>query len=606
MKRKIALLLAAIMLAALLPVQALAASNDKLIALTFDDGPAGSNTQALLDGLRARGAHCTFFLCGYKVERYPEMIKQMWLDGHQICSHTYDHPTLTSQSDAQIRDQLGKTDSLLDKALGFDLDYMLRPPYGDYNDRVLKTANVPCFFWSMDTYDWKSLNADSVYNEFIKQARDGSLVLLHDSHMTSVTAALRAIDTLQAQGYEFVTVSEMFYRRGITLENGHMYFNAYPGSYGTADGIKEPVVDGVNNEFGKQVTISGDSRGKIYYTTNGELPNPQNSKLYTGPFTISGNTTVKAVSVLQWNGLKSDAVTKEIKYTPAATPVISLEGDVIRISCASENAEIHYTVDGSVPDKNSAVYSECLAAEKDTTYRAIAYEKGYDASPVSMLTYSREGHIFTDIAVDSWCYDTVDRAVSAGIFKGVTETEFAPDTAFSRAMLVTVLYRMAGEPETQGFEEPFVDIPEDYWCYDALVWAYNNGIVNGYNDNTFRPRNSISRQALCAMLARYMRYEGKELSGFETGVINSYKDVSSVSAGFAADVDILCTLDIVHGYENGTLRPMNGATRAQAATMIMRMLDIMDTIPDVQTEIEESVYQKNYSDARSAAFEEKP
>lgn len=586
MKRKIALLLAAIMLAALLPVQALAASNDKLIALTFDDGPAGSNTTTLLDGLRERGAKCTFFLCGYKVERYPEIVKQMWLDGHQICSHTYDHPTLTSQSDAQIRDQLGKTDSLLDKALGFDLDYMLRPPYGDYNDRVLKTANVPCFFWSMDTYDWKSLNADSVYKEFIKQARDGSLVLLHDSHMTSVTAALRAIDTLQAQGYEFVTVSEMFYRRGITLENGHMYFNAYPGSYGTADGIKEPVIDGVNNEFGKQVTISGDARGKVYYTTNGELPNPKNSRLYTGPFTVSGTTTVRAVSVLQWNGLKSDVVTKEIKYTPAATPIISLEGDTIRISCASENAEIHYTVDGSVPDKNSAVYSECLAAEKDTTYRAIAYEKGYDASPVSMLTYSREGHVFSDISVDSWCYDTVDRAVSAGIFKGVTETAFEPNRAFSRAMLVTVLYRMAGEPDVVGLTEPFTDVDESYWCYDAILWAYNNGIINGYDDGSFRPRNYISRQALCAMLTRYLRFAGKELSGYETGILESFRDKGDVSRSFYSDVDILCTLGVVRGVEKDLLRPVSGATRAQAATMIMRMLDIYDTIPDVQTEPE--------------------
>ncbi|MDO4815519.1 MAG: S-layer homology domain-containing protein [Bacillota bacterium] len=589
MKRKIALLLAVILIATLLPVQALAASGDKLIALTFDDGPAGSNTRTLLDGLRARGAHCTFFLCGYKVERYPEMIKQMWLDGHQIASHTYDHPQLSSLTDAQIRDQLAKTDSLLDDALGFGLDYMLRPPYGDYNDRVLKAANVPSFFWSMDTYDWKSLNADSVYNEFIKQARDGSIVLLHDSHMTSVTAALRAVDTLQARGYEFVTLSEMFYRRGITLENGHIYFNAYPGSYGTADRISAPVVTNENNDSGKQITISGDSRGAVYYTVNGETPNPKNSTLYTGPFTVSGTTTVKAVSVLQWNGLKSDVTTEQVKYTPAPTPKISFDNGVISISCASENAAVYYTCDGSAPDRSSELYGESFAAEKGTTYKARAYAPGYDPSPVSMLTYSHEGHLFTDIAVDDWCYETVDKAVSAGIFKGVTETEFAPNTPFTRAMLVTVLYRMAGEPETEGMEEPFTDIPENYWCYDALVWAYNNGIINGYDDNTFRPKNYISRQALCAMLARYMRYEGKDLSGIESGLIEDYRDAKSVSAGFVSDVDILCTLGIVRGYDDGTLRPMNGATRAQAATMIMRMLDAMDTIPDVQAEDEEQV-----------------
>ncbi len=588
MKRKIALLLALIMLATILPLQAMAASGDKLIALTFDDGPAGSNTVALLDGLRERGAHCTFFLCGYKVERYPELVKQMWEDGHQIASHTYDHPTLTSQSDAQIRSQLDKTDALLDRALGFNLDYMLRPPYGDFNDRVLKTANLPCFYWSMDTYDWKSQNADAVYRELIKQARDGSLVLLHDSHMTSVTAALRAIDTLQAEGYEFVTVSEMFYRRGITLQNGHIYYSAYPGSYGTADGISEPVVTYENSDLGKLVSISGDSRGQVYYTTNGETPNPQNSRLYTGPFTIMGTTRVKAVSVLDWNCLKSDVSSVEIEYTPSASPVISIENGTVSISCETADSEIYFTSDGSAPDRSSELYTESFEAVKGTTYRARSYAPCYDASPVSVLTYSHEGHFFTDITVESWCYETVDRAVSEGIFKGVTETEFEPNTAFSRAMLVTVLYRMAGEPGAEDIENPFTDVPEGYWCYDAILWAYDNGIINGYADGSFRPRSDLSRQALCAMLARYMRYIGKDLSGYETGVLNSYKDGNTVSRSFAADADILCSLDIVRGFEDGTLRPVSGANRAQAATMIIRMLDALDTIPEIQTEAEET------------------
>lgn len=588
MKRKISLLLAFIMLATLLPVQALASANDKLIALTFDDGPAGSNTTALLDGLRARGAKCTFFLCGYKIERYPEMVRQMWLDGHQICSHTYDHPYLTKLTDAEINEQLSHTDRLLDKALGFDLDYMLRPPYGDFNDRVLNTANVPCFYWSMDTGDWQSgATADSVYREFIKQAHDGSITLLHDPHMTSVQAALRAVDTLQAQGYEFVTVAEMFYRRGITLQNGHIYYSAYPNSYGTADGIAEPVISSVNNEFGKQVIISGDGRGSVYYTLNGETPNPENSRLYTGPFTVSGTTTVKAVSVLRWNGLKSDVVTQQVKYTPAPTPVISLNDGMISISCASENAVVYYTTDGSIPNSGSAVYTEGFEALRGTTYRAVAYAAGYDASPVSMLTYSDGGHVFADIAVGDWCYQTVDSAVTAGIFKGVTETEFEPDTAFSRAMLVTVLYRMAGEPDVSELTEPFTDVDEGYWCYDALLWAYNNGIINGYSDGSFRPKNDLTRQALCAMLARYMRVMGKDLTAYETGVLDNYKDAGNVSAGFVADMDILCSLDIVHGYTDETLRPTNGATRAQAATMIMRMLAVLDEIPDVTVPDEE-------------------
>ena len=204
--------LAVLMLVGALPVSA-SADGDKLIALTFDDGPSSSNTTRLLDGLKARGAHCTFFLVGQMAERSPGLVKRAWQEGHEIASHTYDHPAMTTKTDAQIRQELQKTDAILDSAIGHNFSYMLRPPYGDYNQRVLKAANTPCFFWSMDTYDWKSQNADSVYREFIKQVRDGSIALLHDTHSTSVTAALRAIDTLQADGYKFVTLSEMLMRR---------------------------------------------------------------------------------------------------------------------------------------------------------------------------------------------------------------------------------------------------------------------------------------------------------------------------------------------------------------------------------------------------------
>lgn len=587
MKRKISLLLAIILIATLLPVQAMAASGDKLIALTFDDGPAGSNTTRLLDGLRERNVHCTFFLVGYSVERYPELVKQMWLDGHQIASHTYDHPTMTSLSDDEIRGQLSKTDNLLDKAIGINLTYMLRPPYGDFNDRVLNAANVPCFFWSMDTYDWKTDDADSVYREFIKQAKNGSLVLLHDTHSSSVTAALRAIDTLQAQGYEFVTVAEMFYRRGITLENGHMYYSAYPGNYGTADGLEKPTVKSSYNETCKTVTITGDRRAKIYYTTNGELPNPENSKRYMGPFDISEETTIKAVSVINWNGLKSDIASEKV-LCPTAKPTISYSDGTVSMVWPDTEATIYYTTDGSIPNKNAMPYSKSFEAVPGTTYRACAYSSGCCSSCVSSLTYSHNGNVFTDISVGDWCYETVDAAVTKGIFKGVTATEFAPDNAFSRAMLVTVLYRMAGEPDVSEYTEPFTDISEDFWSYDAILWAYNNGIINGYEDGSFRPNDSISRQALCAMLVRYLRYAGKDLSEIGTDTADSFTDNESISASLAEDVGIAAALDIIRGYEDGSIRPQNGATRAQAATMIMRLLDKLDTIPDLQLDAPET------------------
>lgn len=94
--------LAVLMLVGALPVSA-SADGDKLIALTFDDGPSSSNTARLLDGLKARGAHCTFFLVGQMAERSPGLVKRAWQEGHEIASHTYDHPAMTTKTDAQIR-----------------------------------------------------------------------------------------------------------------------------------------------------------------------------------------------------------------------------------------------------------------------------------------------------------------------------------------------------------------------------------------------------------------------------------------------------------------------------------------------------------------------
>lgn len=577
-KRFAAIFLAVLMLAGIMPVQAQAA-GPKLIALTFDDGPSSKNTARLLDGLKARGVHCTFFMVGTMSEYNPQLVKRAWEEGHEIASHTYDHPALTSLSDQQIKDQLSKNDGILDKAIGINFDYMLRPPYGDQNARVLAAANVPCFYWSMDTYDWKTQNADSVYNEFIKQARDGSIALLHDTHSTSVTAALRAIDTLQAQGYEFVTLSEMFMRRGVALQNGKLYYSCNPGSYGTDPAVKKPVITVSSTAEGKLVSISGDSRGQVYYTLNGELPTPKNSTKYTGPFLVTKDTTVRAVTVIKWNGIRTDTVEKFVEYTPAPAPSMTISDGKLTISSDLPGAEIYYTDDGSVPTRDSARYEDSIVPEPDTSYRARVYAPGWHPGTVAMLTYTSRGNVFTDVAVGDWCYDAVDRAVSEGVFKGVTATEFSPDAPLTRAMLVTVLYRMAGEPDVSGLSADFTDVPEDYWCCDALAWAANNGIINGYADGSFRPKASISRQALSAMLYRYIGYCGKTLSAADD-VLSGFSDGAAVDPGLYEAVNAVCSAGIVRGYEDNTLRPTRGASRAQAATMLLRMEDLLPTLPD--------------------------
>ncbi len=545
------------------------------MAVTFDDGP-GKCSDMLLDGLAERDVKCTFFLVGSNIASYSSQVRRMWEEGHEVASHTYDHARLGTLSRSDVADEVLKTDDALDKAIGLDLNYNLRPPYGDVNDNALSAVGTPCFYWTVDTLDWKTLNADSVYNEIVNHAGDGEIILLHELYESSVNGALRAIDTLQEQGYEFVTISEMFYRRGISLTNGEMYYDAYPTSAGTADAIKDPEISLKNAGGDKEVTISGDSRGAVYYTTDGKVPAPGNSTKYSGPFTVDKNCTVKAISALNWNGLRSDVVAKDVELPTADTPVLSHKSTKLKASCETDDAKIYYTTDGTDPTEESKRLKHWVTMEKGFDYRVRAFAPELEPSPVSRLTYSARGNFFEDISVNDWCYDAVDRAVSEELFRNFTDTRFDPDRRISRAELVSILYRMADTPCVIFKKEPFSDVDKDYWAYKAIVWAYKNGIIEGYADGRFAPAGEVSRQALCSILTRYAEYMDAELKA-DKDALSDFGDAKNVAEECVSGVSKMLGFGIIQGYDDGTLHPENCATRAQTATMLLRLADKLES-----------------------------
>ena len=191
------------------------------IALTFDDGPSPETTEHLLDGLKERGAHATFFLIGEQIDGMEDVVTRMRDEGHQVGNHTYSHTRLDRGSAAGLG-ELGKADAQLCEALG-EGEYWVRPPWGFVSDTIKKSVSVPLIYWSVDTEDWRSRNADLIAHTIVENAQNGDIVLLHDIYSESVDAALRAIDTLSAQGYQFVTVEELFSRCGVTPLSGHFY-----------------------------------------------------------------------------------------------------------------------------------------------------------------------------------------------------------------------------------------------------------------------------------------------------------------------------------------------------------------------------------------------
>lgn len=201
--------------------------GDKYIALTFDDGPTGNEggrTERLLDGLKERNAHATFFLCGYRVKDFNSMMKRYLAEGHEVGNHTMDHRLAHEVSDGDY-EQVSSNNDLIQSYTG-QKPTVFRPCGGEYNDSVqasMQKLGMPIILWDVDTLDWKYRDAASVKQHILDGAQDGAIVLEHDLYETTVEGVLAAIDELQQQGYAFVTVSELAKIKGVTLEAGKVY-----------------------------------------------------------------------------------------------------------------------------------------------------------------------------------------------------------------------------------------------------------------------------------------------------------------------------------------------------------------------------------------------
>ncbi len=203
------------------------APAEKLVALTFDDGPRRSTTTALLDGLSQRGIHATFFLIGLNVEGNEDLILRMKEEGHQIGVHSANHKMLTGLNSEDFYEEVGALQDRL-SALTGDSGFVLRPPYGMVDRGVERRAAAPIILWSVDTEDWSDKDADRIAAQIVDEAEDGDIILLHDIYPSSVEAALRAADGLMEKGFYLVTVEELFAAKGLELEPGECYRCAKP------------------------------------------------------------------------------------------------------------------------------------------------------------------------------------------------------------------------------------------------------------------------------------------------------------------------------------------------------------------------------------------
>ncbi|MCI8498293.1 MAG: polysaccharide deacetylase family protein [Bacilli bacterium] len=197
--------------------------NKKTIAFTFDDGPSDYDLK-IIDALVDSHATATFFLVGNRMRSFPKSIEKMISTKMEVGNHTYDHKSLAGLSNEKIKEQITKTNDIFYEMTKQNIK-LLRPSYGAVNSRVQVQVGMPIILWDIDTLDWKSRNAEKVYNEIMKHKSDGSIVLMHSLYASTLEAVKKALPALYKEGYQVVSVGELAKLKGVSLDPGKTILN---------------------------------------------------------------------------------------------------------------------------------------------------------------------------------------------------------------------------------------------------------------------------------------------------------------------------------------------------------------------------------------------
>lgn len=182
--------------------------DDKLIALTFDDGPSREYTTKILDYIESKGIVATFFVLGARLKGNDDILIRMVKTGCEIGNHSYNHRQFILMKSSEIKKQIDYVDNYVRRVTGFSIR-SVRTPYGEVNKNIIETINRPIILWSIDSEDWKIKDAQKIADHIINNAENGSIILMHDIFDFTYEATIMVVDELLKQGYKFVTVSQL-------------------------------------------------------------------------------------------------------------------------------------------------------------------------------------------------------------------------------------------------------------------------------------------------------------------------------------------------------------------------------------------------------------
>ncbi|MBR3560280.1 MAG: polysaccharide deacetylase family protein [Oscillospiraceae bacterium] len=500
------------------------AANTPLIAFTFDDGPSALTGQ-LLDALEARGVPATFFLNGHNggngLYRYSALAERMQSIGCQAANHTDRHAQFRKLTAAEMRREVTTVEDSLYTALGAPYVDLVRIPYGQNSETIRKTVDRPMILWSVDTRDWESRNADAVCAAILRGAYDGAIVLMHDSYRSTIDGALRAIDTLRERGYEFVTVSELFRRRGIELENGHVYTSA-PNKGVTLDAYSAPQLISVLDDVTglATVTVSGDEGLTFHYTTDGSAPTLA-SPVYTEPLRTRETIQLRVAGYDRF-ATRTEEAALTVAGRVAKPQIIDETGGVITLLCETDGITYYCTTDGSDPADSGVVCDGSVALGSLT--RIIARRDGLRESAELTVLKTEHGAIFRDLTPNASYLAAVDDVIERGLMSGTGSWHFSPQRTTYRSEMAAVLYRLAGSPAAEP-TGAFLDVPEDAWYAVAVDWANATGVLTGVSPHYFRPDVALTREQAAVVLYRFAAGAGLD-TDFSAAADTVFPDAS--------------------------------------------------------------------------------
>ncbi len=274
-------------------------------------------------------------------------------------------------------------------------------------------------------------------------------------------------------------------------------------------------------------------------------------RFFLGRFFSGSGTTTYPVTVLSADNGNVNA-----------SPANAAKGKTITIAVTPDKG---YELDTLTAADGSGKAVE-LTKKSDTTYTFTMPASSVKVS----ASFAKIKQSFDDVKTGDWFAKAVDYAVDKGMMNGVGNNKFAPDAVTTRGMIVTVLYRLEGEPAVGSAS--FADVHDGEYYAKAVAWASANGIVTGYGDGKFGPNDAITREQFAAILYRYAKYKGYDVSVGENTNILSYTDAQSVSEYAVPAFQWACGAGVMNG-ASGKLLPKDSATRAQTAQLLMNFCE---------------------------------